>query len=1209
MGFRFSPDIGEKLKKPKAVPTSQVLTSPLEYWRYFSGGSRGGYGLLNFAAWLFVRLKHNREAMADLGLCMLLSECRKALKNLVQLSEHAEADCQEKGYPDDLSKLEFLQLRQASTQLLWMIPIEKIELLLNASKKVKEDTEEGFFDYQQLSENSEDSFQNQENNSNFVSIACKNPGAKGEFRSKFELDHLVKHFRNFMVTNRVSFERIVDVVCLKAASNFNSELKKVLNLDEHDPTLDSILSHLRKIDLRKGEENEDSSQTTKAEFLKDMILFEKEVFTFKLRETTIIFPSKLQKNFEKVWITKSRTINYLDKAKVTSKIIEGYQQMLKEFHRMMFEKAELNKRILPLIIFFKERLMMYDRREDIVKFIKHLELVFIKSNRRADLVKVFNVILEKSLPKSEAEDKDDESLKAFRWLQHVLKDAEVTSLSLSLIKNSMRIAEVAEACKLTSNLLKFGNHEVQENLFNTFSQGYFTKEYFQYIRTQFGAILYSKLSGNDQDRERLAEIEGEKGVLNNKPLDNHCEILSNILMMLKLECDNCYLEFQNYLRLQQVAGLKDNPTSIDLVTVVADFLPSVYKLYMTTKQPSLEPLLKAVVNTLTEFVLGPCRDNQRMLIEHKKTIETINAILNIELSLGNANSYNESLSFKVDLLSEAVIFIESLIVGNDDSDSLDSLLDALNKDGLVNKLIEIYMCKVKGKKSELILDIFCHIVFEGEDTGAEGDQQPRGSQRELGCTDYHCHEGYRTKLDKLLVETAFKIFLIMQQLEDKIGGNPAIEGFRYHPVPSLSRNALIEEILFGQPKSAGSNTNDLAVSAGNVKAFILDNTGSDEYKKIGVRQFLMTKISFFGKFPHKFKKKDRKLVSEHLKDSTESEKHKVLSQEEVAKLQMEDIDPEFLDDYKRVLFNEARQFFLSYVASVEVLHKEEIIKVHFTIPYFCRYITRRIEEDVIWNTDRSSDQERLQMFLSNVDKYEFQMKRRQAISSRKWLFFFILRWRMIRVLTYLIVAALNIVILISMTHSFISIADSENHSSYTIVEIYNNFSTKIKTDFQIPMIILEGLQLFLSLMNFILILYENAPEMIFNKLTEKVKESNIKTQHVKFLSSNKLSEPVIFNPKEISFMRKVGILIRNWSNQYNFMLVVLSVIALSGYKLLYSLLLLDLITHSRNLSRTVASFVRNYRLILLSALLIVLLVYFLSVIGFKYFPYIFNRVR
>lgn len=1191
------------------------MITPAEYWRYVTPTSQNDYGLFNFAYWLIAKLKKNKEAMADTTLCHLLNESRKVLKNLLLLME---SNYGQKGHTDGFNDRDYAMLKQSLTQLISIIPIDKINQVLNTNKKTKEETEEGFFDYQQRLEDSDDSLDDYETSYRYVSIACKNTNAKGDYRSKFELDHLVKVIRHYMVTYRITFEQLVDVTALQSNSNFASELKKCLHLDENDKTLDEILNHLRKIDLiqypSKNEQTDRTLASTKAEFLKDMMLLEKEVCTYKLKEKSVYLPSILVKNFEKALKSRSKTISYLNNAVVTTKVVYSYRAILKNFQSVLFHNNSLTSNYLRWIMCFKEKVMMYEQREDVVNFIKHLELVFIKSNKRADMVRLMNAILEKSKPTADFEDDDNPDLKSYRWLQNLLKDSEVTTLTLSLIHSGSDMQDIIDACKLLSNMLKFGNHSVQVFIYNTLQKGFFTKDFFYYLRFQFTNGLQSNLKGSKYPESRLQR--GQTDFLGRDAgfdIRSYCETLNYILRMLKLLCDNCYLDFQNFLRVQQIAGLNDNSTSVDIVTTVADFITVVYKLHNELRDGSTDELLKAVTNTLTEFVLGPCRENQRILIENKKAIETLNSILNIDLSLTLVNSYDESLYFKVTLLNEIAIFIESLIVGNEDLYSLDSLLDSLNKDGLVNKLIEIYISKVKGRKSELILDQFCYKVFE-EDHADGGDEQEdyikEGRPEKITrCTYYQCFEGYRTKVDKLLVETGFKIFLIIQQLEDKIGENPGIEGFRYRFVPHLSRNVEVENKLFSNPEAMlqiNTGLHETTTTKGDLLG--RRTTEKDQESKKG-HQILMKEITFFGNNPSKIKTKDRKSPVEPIPTLQDTNLKNGLSQEERSKLQQDKINPEYLEHYKRVLFNEGRQFFMSYVASVEVLHKDELIKIHFTIPYFCKYITEKIKNSIIWNTDRSSDQERLEMFLSKFDKYEYQMKRRQAISSRKCLYFFIDSWRLIRFLAYLVVVLINLVLLVSVTHQYTTEKNAESYLVYTLTTIYNNFSIMIKSNFITPLIVLEVFQLLFCLVNFLLVMLETAPEIIFNSYLLKRIEAFKKSQQLRFANSSKAgSDLTNFNPHSISFLRKGVLVMKSFTNQYNLLLIILSAIALSGYKALYALLLFDIVTHSQNLRSTVVNFIRNYKIIVMSGVILILLVYFLSIIGFEYFPYIFNRV-
>jgi hypothetical protein len=1216
IGFRFSADVLEKIRQPKHAATSHLISSPLEYWRYVSPTTKNDYGLCHFAYWLVAKLKKNRELMADQAVCALLSECRRVLRATVTLLDEVERDCQTAGYPEGLSKLDFALIKQSALQVLWIIPIDKVNQVLNSTKKTKEEVDEGFFDYQQRTNDSEDSVASEEENAH-ASIACKNSNVKGEYRSKVELDHLVAIARHYMATYRVTFEQLVDVVALNRIKNFNSELKKCFNLDENDLTLDNLLSHLRKTDLlqypKKDEDPEDPTSSTKSEFLKDMALLEKELCTYKLRETTINLTPVLMKNFEKAWLSKPKTIKYFEQTKVATKVAEQHIQMVQHYRKLFFEKIKAASLYSSWVLCFKERVLMYEQREEIVEFIKLLAMTFIHSERKADLLKLLNVILEKSFP-DQVENEDSSSLKAFRWLQHLLKDSEVTSVCLSVLTQHSDPDEISHACQLLSNLLTFGNHSVQVNVYNTLFHGHFTKDFFQYLKFQFAASLQTTAKHEgfvDQPTAVLGEAQS-RGV-SRLSMQDYCRVMTGVLLMLKLLCDNCYLDFQNFFRIQITAGVKDNPSSVDMVTSIAEFLITTNKLYESSRQEDLMDLIKAVVNTLTEFVLGPCRENQRILIENKKVIETVNSVINTELNLCHSEFINDSLYKKVEILSECAIFIESLIVGNEDLKGLDKLLETLSKEGLVNRLVEIYIWKVKGKKSELILDQFCHKVAEddeGSEDPADGAQRSDGKP---GCTSYLCLEGYRTKLDKILVETGFKIFLIMQQLEDKIGANLGIDRFRYQPVPLLHRIPGIEEALFGQSRRSAHNINSLVRKHSLIKevgpSLTGDLPGNTDKKKVGTKQFRADKLNQISSGQAKQKQRAGPPNFDSLTLAPNQKNSDMMVPEESTIQPEDDHFPDYLDTYKKSAFNEARQFFMSYVASVEVLHKEELVKVHFTIPYFCKYITQRIEESIIWEIDRNSDQERLEMFLSKVDKYEYQMKRRQAMSSRRWLFFFIDNWKIIRLLAYLLVVLINLLLLVSLIHAYSVAPSADNHQIYTLTTINNNFDSVLKDGFGTPFIVLEILQLLFCLANFALVLYEASPVIVFNSYLKKQIEDFKKGQQIKIGGISKSgAEREEFDPDKITMVKKAWLIIRNYTNLYNLVLIVISAISLSGYRLLYSVLLLDIVNHSRNLSRTVVSFIKNYRIILLSGITLVLLVYFLSIIGFEYFPYIFNRV-
>ena len=63
---------------------------------------------------------------------------------------------------------------------------------------------------------------------------------------------------------------------------------------------------------------------------------------------------------------------------------------------------------------------------------------------------------------------------------------------------------------------------------------------------------------------------------------------------------------------------------------------------------------------------------------------------------------------------------------------------------------------------------------------------------------------------------------------------------------------------------------------------------------------------------------------------------------------------------KKLHYQEARKFFVSYTATVEVERNGKLEIVPFRIPFYCKFISENIKNDIIWNTNRESDQERLE---------------------------------------------------------------------------------------------------------------------------------------------------------------------------------------------------------------------------------------------------------
>lgn len=104
-----------------------------------------------------------------------------------------------------------------------------------------------------------------------------------------------------------------------------------------------------------------------------------------------------------------------------------------------------------------------------------------------------------------------------------------------------------------------------------------------------------------------------------KEKDIHIRILEKLLRFLQLCTEGHYLELQDYIRDQ-----KNNSNSYNLVTTVSELL-LVYSSRMM--QGDYENITKCL-DTLTDFVQGPCPENQATLIE-SKFLEVAYKVLNV----------------------------------------------------------------------------------------------------------------------------------------------------------------------------------------------------------------------------------------------------------------------------------------------------------------------------------------------------------------------------------------------------------------------------------------------------------------------------------------------------------------------------------------------------------------------------------------------------
>jgi hypothetical protein len=1187
-------NVEDRLKMDKQTKSLLVFKSPNEYWWYLGmakGGEQKSYGMLHFAYFLirYIKMKKAAKIRADeakdkveasndesINFSELLIEIRSLLKYLLRELEDAP---------------ETSELRVLVCEILGLIPIDQTHPVSGPNHRRDED--------QRLM--TEESVIQQESSKGPVIIECQDLGLKGEYKVKKTLERLVAVIRHHLLTNRISWDDLVDTVVFKRTSNHFVYLKKLLGINESDYSLESVIFYLRynnNDDKEALKEIITQPPVTTSEFVSDMATLHKEILTYKLKDHKVEIPIPYKNSLadrEKGFQTMAAENN-------SEVVKDSYESMLKLYFEELLGKNKRPHELSLWVERIREKMYMCDDEDEAVMFIKGLQRIFVRSGKRAQIIRSLQFLLKRALSvnsdSSQEEPLNSDDAHIFRWLQDLLCEAEVPTLCISSMNHSMDYPLVNDCCEILYDLLKDGNHRVQKFIFTLLEENLFSKEFFHYIKdrfTNFVDLIKSESLSENVVEYTFAEMETSTLAIKLSGVSPNSMIV-NIMQVLKLFCDNCYLDFQNFLRIQTTKKLKDNPFSIDMVTHVAEFLVLLVKEDPYLSQEYVCTLAKVALNTLTEFVIGPCSENQRVIIENKKLIETINTILSLSMTCQGLLTDKDV--ERADILYECAIFIESLVIGNQSTVLLRMLLDVLNGDALINRLLDVYYFRVRNHKKEVLLDIDC-----------TRDQQ---------CTDAECKEGHLSKLDRILIQAAFKIYLIMQLFIENLPENEKSKGFEH-------QQAILKAELSHFNKSDVLNQmyKSSEIKPLAQKAYIAEDEDSKDIERLHRernRPLGFNEISFFSSKANlgidqnvKRKRRPRSLSKLfRLKSGLTTMKSQDLFRSGTEEEQ--EILREYLEWLKRDQFNEARQFFGSYVASIEVLHSGQLVKVHFQIPYFCKYITENIKNSIIWKADRSSDHERLWQFFTRFHKYEYSMKRRQELSKKWLLYFFVTNWQAIRILHLVLIALINIIMIAGMYYPYIVRAGVDAPDKIMIEGEtgpgYINFVAMYYPIF----IAAEIFQLVLSIANSVLTVYERLPICIFNWLEKGEPKQNKQSHGIKFLENTQRSSvwqsettSAEFAIHKLPFMAKVRMSMVDIYNIYTFGMLIISILAIIKFKFLYAVLLFDLVRQSKKLQKLLYNSMRNLTIIVLTILMTVIVGYFFAILGFEKFPHIFNR--
>lgn len=255
--------------------------------------------------------------------------------------------------------------------------------------------------------------------------------------------------------------------------------------------------------------------------------------------------------------------------------------------------------------------------------------------------------------------------KKFTKIQKFYTNSQVPLLCLSMINCESKDNLVDESCKVISFMLKNGNIDVQKYILAIFKDKIYTKSFFFYLKDVFRSMTSQLISEIRYPLKQKPIIELSENMLIQKFTGNNpFKQITNVINMLKLLCDGCNTEFQDYLRTQKSDNNENfSPYSINVINEVSEFLVQFLNINRKNLKndedgKKIGNMMTTCLNLLFKASTGPCFENQALLIKNRRLFDFLNEILRFNIfnlqEYAHKNKEKILNDVKIRIFSEAI---------------------------------------------------------------------------------------------------------------------------------------------------------------------------------------------------------------------------------------------------------------------------------------------------------------------------------------------------------------------------------------------------------------------------------------------------------------------------------------------------------------------------------------------------------------------------
>lgn len=461
-----------------------------------------------------------------------------------------------------------------------------------------------------------------------------------------------------------------------------------------------------------------------------------------------------------------------------NQIVEDYEFFLKEFTSLCKDQ-NIIELVLKIRNSFVNPAIKNNDHSLLKEFVSKLGTAFKKEVHKIYLLQILKLLvpIDSYVPKmfDEVSAEQKNKMENIRKIQEILSKSGVLELALNIITTEHELEIVNEAVQLIISLLKHGNQFVQEKFLEILKMSD-SSYLFSYIRLKLRQsrdriVDRAKVTYGKNPEKAIYGIMNENLEQNNvflecivdpPEMEDKIKHVHSLILMLQLCCENCFSEFQHYIRSQEDYSFGKKAISINMVNEIAQYLINIKEVgpELIHDEEALL-IIPQCYETLIDLCRGPCVENQLILGQRRKLYKFINNII-----------MDKRLDPK--FFRCAIELLKVLLEGECNKDISMIMIEEINFEQLLKDVLTIYEEKIHNNRDAIIQENIKWNI----DLGINRKRDSQGIDIE----------------DWKTINSAFDIIIIFLKLKDNIPEGSKIKMLSFNYKNNKKSKPLLDRI-------------------------------------------------------------------------------------------------------------------------------------------------------------------------------------------------------------------------------------------------------------------------------------------------------------------------------------------------------------------------------------------------------------------------------